>query len=198
MITSGPVEACEVCGGSGQIARQSAERGGYFTVASPCTGCQGTGQRGGTRCRKCHGDGRIEAVRTITVKIPPGIDSGQTLRLRGQGQAGIRGGPQGDLLIEINVQPDPALKREGNQIRSDVTVPLVTALLGGKIDVPTLRGAVSLTIPAGTSSDRVLRIRGQGVESKGVKGDHLVRVLVKIPKKDFTEAEASQLRTQLA
>lgn len=196
-LGSGPLEPCDVCGGSGQIARQSAEHGGYFTVASPCPTCEGTGRRGGTRCGKCHGEGRVEAIRKISVTIPAGIESGQTLRLRGQGQAGIRGGPQGDLLIEIRVEPHPTLRREGNNIRSDVKLPLATALLGGKVDVPTLRGAVSMTIPPGTSSDRVLRIRGQGVEAKGIKGDHLVRVVVEVPKKDFTEEEVNQLRKQL-
>lgn len=196
-LGAGTVEPCDGCGGSGQIARQSAEQGGYFTVASPCPKCEGTGRRGGKRCGKCHGEGRFEAIRKITVTIPAGIEPGQTLRLRGQGQAGIRGGPQGDLLIEIKVEPHPTLHREGNNIRSDVKLPLTTALLGGKVDVSTLRGTVSMTIPPGTSSDRVLRIRGQGVETKGVKGDHLVRVVVDVPKKDFTEEEADQLRQQL-
>ncbi len=196
-LDAGPPDPCQMCGGSGQVARQAADQGGYFTVASPCPACEGTGRREGTRCGKCHGDGRVESVRKITVTIPAGIDSGQTLRLRGQGQAGIRGGPQGDLLIEIKVEPHPTLRREGNHIRSDVALPLTTALLGGKVDVPTLRGAVSMTIPPGTSSDRVLRIRGQGIEAKGSKGDHLVRVVVEIPKKEFTDEEANQLRKQL-
>ena len=196
-IGEGANEACETCRGSGQVARQSAEHGGYFTVASPCPTCGGTGRRG-TPCGKCHGEGRVASTRTITVTIPAGIETGQVLRLRGQGQAGLRGGAQGDLLIEIKVEPHASWKRERNNIRSDVRVPLVTALLGGKIDVPTLRGTVSMTIPAGTSSDRVLRIRGQGLETKGKKGDHLVCVVIDVPKNEFSEEEKAKLREQLS
>lgn len=196
VLGGGQPQACEVCHGSGQVARQAAEQGGYFTIASPCTACRGTGFKG-EPCLKCHGQGRVETTRTITVTIPAGIRSGQVLRLRGQGQAGVRGGPQGDLLIEIKVAADPGFQRDGNNIRSDVHVPLVTALLGGKIDVKTLRGTVSMTVPAGTSSDQVLRIRGQGIDADGAKGDHLVRVVVDVPKKTFTEQEQQQLKNQL-
>ncbi len=132
-------------------------------------------------------------MRTISVTIPPGVDTGSVLRLKGQGQAGLRGGAEGDLLIEIKVKPDPKFHREGNNIRSDVEVPLATALLGGKVDVKTLRGTVSLSIPPGTSSDQRLRIRGQGIETKKAKGDHLVRVVIEVPKKTFSEEERSQL-----
>ncbi len=193
VLGGGPPDPCEVCHGSGQIARQSAEHGGYFTVASPCPACEGTGRRSGTRCSKCRGDGRVAELRKLAVTIPAGIKSGQVLRLRGQGQAGLRGGPQGDLLIEIKVEPDAAFQRERNNIRSKIRVKLLTALLGGKVDVPTLRGAVSMTLPPGTSSDQVLRIRGQGIEANGTKGDHLVRVVVETPKKEFTDEEQSQL-----
>ncbi|MFT5301389.1 MAG: molecular chaperone DnaJ [Mariniblastus sp.] len=189
-------EPCEICHGQGQIARQTAEHGGYFTVASPCPGCSGTGRRG-TPCDQCHGEGRVESNRTITVTIPAGIKSDQVLRLRAQGQAGLRGGAQGDLLIEIKIQPHATFVREGQNIRSDVRVPLATALLSGKVDVLTLRGTVSMTIPAGTSSDRVLRIRGQGIDAKGKKGDHLVRVVLEVPKKTFTEPEQENLRQLL-
>lgn len=97
-------EPCDVCRGSGQIARQAAEQGGYFTIASPCPACGGSGRRG-TPCSECQGEGRVDAMRTITITIPAGIESGKVLRLRGQGQAGLRGGVPGDLLIEINVEP---------------------------------------------------------------------------------------------
>lgn len=189
-------EPCEVCRGSGQVARQAAEQGGYFTIAAPCPSCGGTGL-GGEPCGKCHGEGRVAASRTITVTIPPGIESGNVLRLRGQGQAGLRGGPQGDLLIEIKVKGHPAFTRENNNIRSDVHVPLLTALLGGKVDVPSLRGTVSMIIPAGTSSDRLLRIRGQGIDAKEIRGDHLVRIVVDVPQKQFTAEEQAQLQRQL-
>ena len=190
-------ETCSLCHGSGQIARQSAEHGGYFTLQSRCPQCDGAGTSG-MPCSRCQGQGRVDKTRKITVTIPTGIQSGQVLRLRGQGPAGLRGGPQGDLLIEINVRPDPVFHREKNNIRSVVHIPLLTALLGGKVDVTTLHGTVSMTVPAGTSSDRVLRIRGQGIDPNGVKGDHLVRIDVDVPKIEFTEEQKSELRKQLA
>lgn len=197
-VTPGPPQTCQVCGGSGRVARQAAEHGGYFTVASPCHACAGTGHRSGTPCSDCHGEGRVVQKRTITVTIPAGIESGKILRLKGQGQAGLRGGPQGDLLIEIQVEPDRRFRREGIDIFSDVRVPLVTALLGGKIDVATVRGTVVMTVPPGTSSDQTLKIRGQGVETKNAKGDHRVRVVVEVPKKEFTEEQQKQIRQQLS
>ena len=194
---SGPHASCGMCRGSGQIARQAAEQGGYFTIASPCPACSGTGQEVGTPCNKCNGQGRVTTNRTITVTIPVGIESGKVLRLRGQGQVGLHGGGQGDLLIEIKVTPHPTFIRDGKNVRSDVRVPVATALLGGKVDVPTLRGTVALNIPAGTSADQTLRIRGQGIELKKGTGDHLVRVSIDVPKKAFTDDEVSQLRQLL-
>ena len=196
-VDDGSVKRCETCRGSGKIERQAAEHGGYFTVASACPTCGGTGRQPGKPCRTCQGAGRVVENRTITVSIPAGIQSGKVLRLRGQGQSGIRGGPQGDLLIEIDVLPDKIFRRDGNNIRSDARVPVATAILGGKVDVPTLRGTVTLKIPAGTSSDQNLRIRGQGIQTAGVSGDHLVRVVIDVPKIDFNQEETEQLRKQL-
>ena len=191
-------EVCNICRGSGSVARQSADQGGYFTVSSVCSACGGTGRSGVTVCSGCHGEGRTTKNQTITVTIPAGIESGKTLRLQGQGEAGARGGPNGDLLIEVEVRSDPAFERDGKNIRSDVRVPLLTALLGGKIDVRTIHGSVAMTVPAGTSSDQTLRIRGQGIKSGDQPGDHLVRVVVEVPKKDFTEDEKQDLRQKLA
>lgn len=188
---------CSVCGGSGQVARQTAQQGGFFTVASACPACQGTGQESGHPCGRCRGQGRVTEQRKIKVKIPAGIRPGQTLRLRGQGQAGLRKGPRGDLLIEIQVEPHPTFRREGNDIHSDVHVPVATAILGGKVDVPTVHGVVSMKIPAGTSSDRRLRIRGQGVHTASEKGDHFVRVVIDLEKREFSEAQQQQLRDLL-
>jgi molecular chaperone DnaJ len=120
--------------------------------------------------------------------MPAGVETGQVLRLAAQGEAGLRGGPKGDLLIELEVQPHPSFRRDGDDIRSDVKVPVATALLGGKVDVPTLHGSVSLTIPPCTSSDQMLRIRGQGVPGKNGRGDHLVRAVVTVPKELSPEA----------
>lgn len=191
-------QSCNTCGGSGRVARQTARQGGYFTVASPCPACSGTGRSGATPCPTCRGEGRAIETRKLSINIPAGIESGRVLRLRGQGQAGLRGGGQGDLLIEVNVKPDPVFRRDGLHIRSDVRVPLVKALLGGKVDVTTVRGTIAMTIPPGTSSDTTMRIRGQGIEQKGKKGDHLVRIVVDVPKKTFTEDEQANLKSKLA
>lgn len=190
-------QPCRVCRGSGQVMRQTADQGGYFTVASPCSACSGTGQSGATPCPNCRGEGRVTQDKNIVVTIPAGIESGRVLRLKGQGQAGVRGGSPGDLLIEINVKPDPIFKRDGDNIRSDVRVPLIKALLGGKVDVATVRGTITMTIPPGTSSDTTMRMRGQGVVHGGKKGDHLVRIVVDIPKKSFTEDEQADLKSKL-
>jgi molecular chaperone DnaJ len=143
----------------------------------------------GPPCPRCHGDGRIERQQRINVKIPAGIDGGQTLRLSGQGEAGRGGGPRGDLLIEARVGSHPVFRRDGKRIRSDVKVPVATALLGGKVEVPTLKGSVMLTVPPGTSSDQVLRIRGQGIPAADGAGDHLARVVITVPKSLSQEAE---------
>lgn len=116
--------------------------------------------------------------RRIGIKIPAGVEDGSTLRLRGLGDPGLRGGPAGDLLVQIRIQPHPGFTRKGNNIVSDLQVPVTTAVLGGKVPVTTLRGEVVLTIPPGTSSGRQLRLKGQGIGD----GDHLVRILVTVPK----------------
>ncbi len=166
-------QPCPDCGGTGQVMRPGRQQGGFFSVSSSCPTCGGTGRQLGSPCPHCGGDGRIEKQRRIKITIPAGISDGQTLRLTRQGEAGRAGGPPGDLLIEAQIQPHPLFQRDGKNIKSDVKVPVGTALLGGKVDVPTLRGTVTLTIPAGTSSDQVLRIRGQGIPSKDAPGDHL-------------------------
>jgi DnaJ-class molecular chaperone len=124
------------------------------------------------------GDG---GSRRISVTIPGGVDDGAVLRLAGQGRPGFAGAPAGDLLLRVQVQAHPDFTREGRNIRSSVEVPVKIALLGGEVAVQTLRGEVALRIPPATSSDRWLRLRGQGIESKGEKGDHLVRVVIIVP-----------------
>jgi molecular chaperone DnaJ len=184
-----PAEPCGDCNGAGHRTQQGSRGGGFFSFSSVCPTCHGTGRRPQAPCTTCHGDGRVEKQKRISVKVPPGIDTGQVLRLASQGETGLGGGPNGDLLIEIKVQAHATLTREGKNIRSSVKVPVATALLGGKVDVPTLRGTVSLTIPAGTSSDQVLRIRGQGILAKDGAGDHLVRVVIAVPKDLPPEAQ---------
>jgi DnaJ-class molecular chaperone len=129
------------------------------------------------------------AGKTISLKIPRGIRDGAVLRLPSQGQPGQGGGPAGDLLIEIKILPDPQLERDGNHIRSSVKVPLKTAVLGGEVDVATLRGRITLRVPPRTSSDSWLRLKGQGIQSGGRQGDHLVRIVVQVPREVPPELE---------
>lgn len=182
-------ESCPECHGTGHTSQQGRRQGGFFSVSSVCPACHGTGQQQGPPCPSCGGDGRVEKQQRINVKLPAGIASGQVLRLAGQGEAGRGGGPQGDLLIEVQVQPHPSFRRDGEDVRSDVKVPLTTALLGGKVEVPTVKGSVMMTVPPGTSSDQVLRIRGQGIQAKRGAGDHLARLVITVPKQLSEEAK---------
>lgn len=184
----GADEACPQCHGTGQVASQSRQQSGFFTISSACPACNGTGQNRGPICKPCNGDGRVNKPRRLTVNIPAGTSTGQVLRLAGQGEAGRFGGPNGDLLIEVEVSSHPVFTRDGKNVRSDVKVPVAKALLGGKLDVQTVHGTVTLTVPAGTSSDQTLRIRGQGVPLKADEGDHLVRVIISVPKELSKEA----------
>ncbi len=184
-------EVCPDCYGTGQVNRGGQDRGGYFSVNSACPSCGGSGQRNGPPCARCHGQGRIEKQQRINVTIPAGIESGKTLRLAAQGEAGAFGGPQGDVMIEVKVKPHASFKRDGKNVSSDIKVPVRVALLGGKVDVPTIHGSVMMTIPPGTSSDQVLKIRGQGIKGKGAAGDHRARVTIVVPKELTDEAKAA-------
>lgn len=169
---------CPSCRGSGRVTAQSRDKGQFFTVTRPCSTCHGTGVDPSKECPECHGDGAVERTRAIDIKVPEGTEDGGTLRLAGLGGAGTAGGPSGDLLVHVRVRSDPAFRREGNDIHSEVPVPLGTAALGGKVPMQTLRGRVNLTVPPGTSSGARLRLRGQGIRG----GDHVARVMVTVPR----------------
>jgi molecular chaperone DnaJ len=168
---------CPTCGGSGRITGQSREKGQFFTVTRACTTCHGTGVDPSKECPECHGEGTVERRRTLNITVPEGTDDGTILRLAGLGGAGSGGGSAGDLLVHVLVRPDPVFHREANDIHSEVSVPMTTATLGGKVPMPTLRGRVNLTIPPGTSSGTQLRLRGQGIRG----GDHVARVMITVP-----------------
>ena len=180
---------CPRCGGTGQARAQGL--GGFFSVRSTCSACGGTGRSAGPPCTSCGGSGRTLAPKTVSLKIPAGVTDGAVLRLAGRGEAGRGGGPQGDLLLEIRVEPHTSFNREGLDIRSAVKVPLATAVLGGEVDVSTLRGSISLKVPPRTSSDSWLRLKGQGISTPRGKGDHLVRVVIVVPQQVPPELEAA-------
>ncbi|MBR0267067.1 MAG: molecular chaperone DnaJ [Clostridia bacterium] len=172
---------CPNCNGAGQI-RQS---GGWMTTVRTCPACGGAGKIVKEKCTACAGSGRIRKKRTVTVKVPAGIDNGQTIIMNGQGEPGLRGGPNGDLYIVVGVKPHKLFKREGYNLLLDFPISFVTATLGGDVEVPTLSGPIKYRIPEGTQPGTEYRIKGAGIQmlrSTG-KGDLVLKVKVEIPKR---------------
>jgi len=172
-------QACPTCGGQGQVRMQQ----GFFSIQQTCPRCHGNGQVITDPCPKCHGQGRIEERKTLSVKVPAGVDTGDRIRLAGEGEAGPQGGPAGDLYVEINVRPHAIFQREGADLTCAIPLPFVTAALGGEIEVPTLNGRVTLKVPAETQTGKVFRLRGKGVKPVrgGATGDLLCRIDVETP-----------------
>ena len=172
---------CSTCNGTGQI-RQS---GGWMTTVRTCPACGGTGKVIKEKCASCSGGGRIRKKRTVTVKVPAGIDNGQTIIMNGQGEPGLRGGPSGDLYIVVGVRPHKLFRREGYNLLLDFPIPFTTAALGGDIEVPTLSGPVKYRIPEGTQPGTEFRIKGSGIQQlRGSgKGDLVLRVKVEVPRR---------------
>ncbi|MEC4671409.1 MAG: molecular chaperone DnaJ [Nitrospirota bacterium] len=173
------VKTCSSCRGTGQIRLQQ----GFFTIKRACMQCQGAGQIISELCTTCRGQKRLYKERTLSVTIPAGIETGMRLRLAHEGEHGVNGGPPGDLFVAISVRPHPIFTRKGNDILMDLPVQFVTATLGGKVELPTLKGTTTVKIPEGTQPDRVLRLKGLGALAiKGHHtGDQLVRIKIKIP-----------------
>lgn len=172
---------CDMCGGVGEIRRQQ----GFFTVASTCPKCQGAGQVISDPCGTCHGDGRTRKKVDLAVKVPAGIDTGQRLKLSGEGDAGQKGGPNGDLYVLINVQEHEMFQRDGFDVHCVVPISFSQAALGCKVEVPTVDGKVELSIPEGTQSGKKMRLKGKGIERLGNygKGDQIVSIHVETPTK---------------
>jgi len=188
--------ACETCGGAGRLAPArkrvcpkcggSGKTGvskGPFSFARTCETCGGTGQDPGDPCRACGGTGKREEKDTVEVSIPAGVDTGSRVRLKGKGQAGLKGGPPGDLYIETHVLPDPAFQREGPHLKVKVPLTFPEAVLGARIEVPTLSGGAMLKVPPGTTSGQIFRLRERGMPALrgGPAGDLLVEVTITAP-----------------
>src|SRR5262245_40684296 len=175
------VKTCPSCKGAGQIRLQQ----GFFSVSRPCGQCEGAGKIITEPCPTCQGRQRVYRERTIAVHIPAGIETGMRLRLSNEGEHGVNGGPPGDLYVAITVKPHPVFQRKGNDIVCDVQINFVTAVLGGKIEVPTLKGTTVMKVPAGTQPDKVLRLKGLGIPSlkSQTTGDQLFTIKVQIPTK---------------
>lgn len=191
-----PPAVCQACGGRGQVRFTQ----GFFTVARTCPQCQGEGRVISDPCTECRGEGRVEEERSITVKIPAGVDTGARLRLSGEGEHGRRGGPAGDLYVVLQVRPHKHFRRDGSTVLSRATISYPQAVLGSAIEVDTLHGKSTLDIPAGTQHGRDFRLRGQGIarlDGAG-KGDHVVSVEVEVPQPRDLSPEELQLLRRLA
>jgi len=179
-------QACPTCGGRGNIATSQ----GGFSISRPCPGCLGRGTVGGSACKKCGGKGTTARTRSISVKIPAGIGDGAKIRIAGQGEPGANGGPPGDLILTVRVRGHANFKREGSNIHSETTLNLAQAVLGATVRIDTIDGPVSLRVPAGIQPGKKLRLKGKGVKNVAGKGrgDHIVRLDVKIPE-SLSESE---------
>ncbi len=176
---------CPTCRGAGQVRHVQRSLLGQFVSVTACPDCQGTGRVVNDPCPQCRGDGRVETTESISVDIPAGVHEGNYIPIEGKGHVGPQGGPAGDLIILIEEKPHDLFERQGADVICDVPISYPVAVLGGKIEVPTLQGTARLEIPAGTQSHRVFRLRGQGLPHvhSSARGDQLVRVRVWTPKK---------------
>jgi molecular chaperone DnaJ len=170
---------CETCGGHGQVRMQQ----GFFSIAQTCPRCSGSGKVIRDPCNGCQGAGRVKRQKTLSVKIPVGVDEGDRIRLTGEGEAGVNGGPPGDLYVVCRLKPHAVFQREANDLHCEMPISFSTAALGGEIEIPTLDGSAKIKIPSETQSGKVFRLRGKGI--KGVRsqthGDLLCHVVVETP-----------------
>jgi molecular chaperone DnaJ len=184
-------KTCGTCNGSGAVRMTQ----GFFSIQQTCPACHGSGKVIAEPCAACRGEGKIKKNKVLEVKIPAGIDEGQRIRLSGKGEPGVNGGPPGDLYVEIRIKPHDSFQREGDDLHCVVPISIVTAALGGEVGVATLDGKVDLTIPEGTQSGKIFRLRGKGI--KGVRasypGDLYCHVNVETPVR-LTEKQRKLLR----
>ena len=173
--------ACDTCGGTGQVRVSQ----GFFQLQQTCPRCRGTGTTVRNPCDTCLGQGRVRRTRTLSVKVPAGVDTGDRIRLSGEGEAGRNGGPAGDLYVEVHVREHAIFERDGEHLNCEVPVSFATAALGGTVEVPTLDGEVTIKIPSETQSGRVFRLKDKGVKPVrgGPRGDLFCRVVVETPVK---------------
>ena len=182
---------CSTCGGHGQVRLQQ----GFFSIQQTCPKCHGTGKVVANPCLACQGAGRVKKQKTLSVKIPAGVDEGDRIRLAGEGEAGVNGGPSGDLYVQIKVKPHAVFQRDHDDLHCEMPISFATAALGGEIDIPTLDGSAKIKVPSETQSGKVFRLRGKGI--KGVRshahGDLLCHVILETPV-NLTERQKELLR----
>jgi molecular chaperone DnaJ len=176
---------------------------GFFSLQQTCPHCQGKGTVISDPCSSCHGKGRVQERKTLSVKVPAGVDTGDRIRLAGEGEAGESGGPAGDLYVQVQVKQHPIFHREENNLYCEMPISFVDAALGGELEVPTLNGRVSLKIPVETQTGRMFRIRGKGVKPVrgGPVGDLMCKVTVETPvklsrkQKDLLQKFANEMKS---
>ena len=176
-------KTCHYCNGTGQASRVKRTPFGQFMTTSTCAHCHGTGETIESPCSSCNGIGRVRRPRTLSITVPAGIESGSRMRIPGEGESGVRGGPSGDLYVVVHIDPHPKFKRSGDNILYEIPIGFTQAALGDEVMVPTLHGKVRMKIPPGTQSESTLRLRGKGMpklHGRG-KGDQLVKVGVTVP-----------------
>ncbi len=188
-------ETCPTCRGTGQVRTQQRTPFGVIQNVSACRACGGTGKIIKNPCKRCSGQGKVRVQRTIEVTIPAGIADGQAVVVRGQGDSGLRGGPAGDVHISVMVRPHPIFDRKGFDVLCDYPISFAQAALGAKLEIPTLDGKIDYTIPEGTQTGTVFKIKGKGIpfiNGRG-RGDQLLTVVVEVPK-HLTDAQKQLLR----
>ncbi len=170
---------CRACNGYGQVRMQQ----GFFSIQQTCPTCHGRGKTIGDPCPTCRGQGRVQRTKTLSVKVPAGVDDGDQIRLAGEGEAGEAGGPAGDLYVQVRLKAHPVFKRDGDDLHCEVPVSFAQAALGADVEVPTLEGRATIKIPAGTQSEKLFRLRGKGVRNvrNGAVGDLYCHASIETP-----------------
>ncbi len=184
-------KVCETCGGQGQVRLQQ----GFFSIQQTCPKCHGTGKTISDPCGTCHGAGRTKGHKTLSVKIPAGVDDGDRVRLSGEGESGVNGGPPGDLYVVVQLKPHSVFQREGADLHCEMPISFTVAALGGEITIPTLEGEAQIKIPAETQSGQVFRLRGKGIRPvrQTSAGDLMCHVVVETPVR-LTDRQKELLR----
>lgn len=192
------LRTCSSCNGAGVLRRVSQNVFGQFVQQRTCPECRGVGRVFESPCASCRGEGRVASTRTLEVEVPPGVEDGQRIRVRGGGHAGVRGGTSGDAFVVLRVRPDPRFVRDGDDLHTAVRIPMTDAALGTTLRVPSLGGELELEIPAGTQPGELRVVRGQGLPSlrTGRRGDLYVRLDVAVPR--MLTDEQRELLRQLA